>query len=310
MDREPLFELMCKLEPPYAYFAWAAARDGSADYMHYGYWRERGETLAQAQENLAALVQSWLPAGAKRILDSGCGLGRTTRDLARRGHDVVGISPDANTLVLARGKYPEVADRLVTVSLQEYRPAAPFDVVLFQESSQYVESPTLFARCAELVRPGGHVVICDEVRYGSRGEAFNRRRDMLAFARLNGFELRRNEVVTRDVLPTRRRLVETLRAELPAMVEAFRASGRDVAAEVRELAAAWDRETALFERGLYGYELFLFEQVGPRRDGLAARLLRRRYQLERLARKRYAVERLARRGLAKVAGLARRARRS
>jgi SAM-dependent methyltransferase len=49
----------------------------------------------------AAYVDALLP-GPSRVLDAGCGTGRVAVELARRGHDVVGVDNDASMLDVAR----------------------------------------------------------------------------------------------------------------------------------------------------------------------------------------------------------------
>ena len=51
----------------------------------------------------AALVASYRPA---TVLDAGCGTGRVAIELARRGHDVVGVDVDPAMLEAARAKAP------------------------------------------------------------------------------------------------------------------------------------------------------------------------------------------------------------
>ncbi|MGI9120650.1 MAG: class I SAM-dependent methyltransferase, partial [Acidimicrobiales bacterium] len=51
----------------------------------------------------ADLVQALSPAS---VLDAGCGTGRVTIELARRGIAVVGVDVDAEMLATARAKAP------------------------------------------------------------------------------------------------------------------------------------------------------------------------------------------------------------
>jgi len=54
----------------------------------------------------AAFVESFGPG---RVLDAGCGTGRVAVELARRGHEVVGVDLDPAMLDAARRKGPELA---------------------------------------------------------------------------------------------------------------------------------------------------------------------------------------------------------
>ena len=76
----------------------------------------------------ARLVDA-LVAPDSRILDAGCGPGRVGAELARRGHEVVGVDIDATLVAAAREDHPGptwvVAD-LATLALD----VAPFDAVV------------------------------------------------------------------------------------------------------------------------------------------------------------------------------------
>ncbi len=162
------------LQAPYCYYAYAVSRDGLVDYMHYGYWKRETTTITEAQENLADLMKSYIPVGTKTILDSGCGLGRTTWDLSNSGFDVVGISPDRSLIDEARQKFPKIEKQFVCTRFEDYHPSVQFDLVFFQESSQYIDARVLFGHLGEITRPAGFVLICDEVRYTRKPRSFMR----------------------------------------------------------------------------------------------------------------------------------------
>jgi SAM-dependent methyltransferase len=272
---------MQNLEPPYCYYAYAVSKNGAVDYMHYGYWEDDTKSIAEAQEKLAEMMKSHIPAGVGRILDSGCGLGRTTSDLSKKGFDVVGISPDRNLILMAKDKYPDVQQKFVCGCFEDYEDEKRFDMVLFQESSQYIDVCKLFHKCAELLKLSGFVLICDEVRYSSVPRLFNNRSDMLAFASINGFELVVNEVITSKVFSTRQYLTRTLRENVDQIVQLFDRPDRDVRTEVKDLISEWERDTKYFESNDYGYEVFLFKKISNSHQGLTRRLFTSRYRLSR-----------------------------
>ncbi|MBS0220413.1 MAG: class I SAM-dependent methyltransferase [Proteobacteria bacterium] len=269
------------LPPPYCYYAYAVSQDGIVDYMHYGYWETATKTIVEAQENLADLMKSHIPFDIGRILDSGCGLGRTTWDLADKGFDIVGISPDRSLILEAQQKYPQIADRFICSSFERYEVTTKFDLIFFQESSQYIDVKRLFQKCAALLQLRGFVLICDEVRYSHKPRLFNRKDDMLSFASINGFDLVCNEVITSNVLRTRKFFTEFLRDNIEDIVRLFSVTGRNVKAEVLDLAGAWDRDTQLFESHDCGYEIFLFKKVSSSRITVAGCLFGAQYLLKR-----------------------------
>lgn len=132
-------DLIKTLEFPFCYYAYIINRNGDIDYFHYGLWETNTNNLKDAQENLAQLMKSLIPKEIKKILDVGCGLGRTTYDLTRAGYDVTGISPDIKLMDMARAKYNNEKLKLITSAFENFRSSNLFDLILFQESTQYID---------------------------------------------------------------------------------------------------------------------------------------------------------------------------
>jgi SAM-dependent methyltransferase len=86
---------------------WAAWR-GQVDLDEYD---RRWEHLAAAGEVVhgeADLIESLCGGRERTVLDAGCGTGRVTIELARRGFEVVGVDLDADMVAAARRKAPEL----------------------------------------------------------------------------------------------------------------------------------------------------------------------------------------------------------
>ena len=103
-------------------------------------------------------VDALLP-GPSRVLDAGCGTGRVAVELARRGHDVVGVDSDASMLEVARrspGVRWALAD-LATLDLGERFDlvVAAGNVVVFLEPGT---EPQVVRRMAGHLVPGGLLV--------------------------------------------------------------------------------------------------------------------------------------------------------
>jgi SAM-dependent methyltransferase len=121
----------------------------------------RGESI----HGEADLVDSLLERGAS-VLDAGCGTGRVAIELARRGHDVVGVDLDPAMLDLARGKAPELVwiqgDLASTVVASGTGERQLFDaavaagnVMIFLERGT---EAAVVANIASHLRPGGVLV--------------------------------------------------------------------------------------------------------------------------------------------------------
>ncbi len=133
-------------------------------------YRARFEELVGSGADLdgeARLIDAMLPRGAS-VLDAGCGTGRVTDALRRRGHRVVGVDRDAGLVAAARQWYPDsaflVADLLsLTPELLGTAGAAgPFDLVALPGNVLVYVAPGTERRVLDvlraLLRPGGRIV--------------------------------------------------------------------------------------------------------------------------------------------------------
>src|SRR5690606_33465644 len=95
-----------------------------------------------------------------RVLDAGCGTGRVAVELARRGHDVVGVDLDPSMLAVARREAPHLS--WVEADLARLDPADlgdPFDLVACPGNVGPLRAagsePAAVAALAAALRPGG-----------------------------------------------------------------------------------------------------------------------------------------------------------
>ena len=114
------------------------------------------------QDEAAAATGS----GAARILELGTGTGETARRVMARhpGATLVGIDESAGMLAAAREALPG-ADLRVS-RLQDDLPPGPFDLVFSVLAVHHLDRPgkaNLFARVAEVLEPGGRLVLGDVV---------------------------------------------------------------------------------------------------------------------------------------------------
>jgi ubiquinone/menaquinone biosynthesis C-methylase UbiE len=76
------------------------------------------------------LINSFFPKAPAKILDIGCGSGRTTHELAKRGYSVVGIDISSNLLKIGRHRAVTESYGMMDAVLLGF-PASSFDVVMF-----------------------------------------------------------------------------------------------------------------------------------------------------------------------------------
>ena len=132
------------------------------EHIHHGYWRTGRETPEQATEALVELVADRLAlAPGQRLVDIGCGYGRSAAHLAgRHGVAVTGLT-------LSHAQWTIASARTGALSfhrrdwLDNGLPDAGFDSAYAIESSEHmVDKPRFFSEAWRVLRPGGRFVVC------------------------------------------------------------------------------------------------------------------------------------------------------
>ncbi|MGB2711365.1 MAG: class I SAM-dependent methyltransferase [Conexibacter sp.] len=143
-------------------------------------WAE-GDTLEGAQlRKLDHLIETARASGARRVLDVGCGWGSLLRRLVER-HGV----QHATGLTLSRAQAERLAalgDARIDVRVEnwaDHRSAEPYDAIMsigaFEHFARFglprhervAGYRRFFARCRELLRPGGRLVLQTNIKGGN-----------------------------------------------------------------------------------------------------------------------------------------------
>ena len=110
----------------------------------------------------ATLVDAYFPPAPARILDIGCGAGRTSAALHERGYGVVAIDLAESLLSIGRARHPGIDFCLMDARRLEY-PDAAFDAALFSYNgidNLYPEMSRLMClrEAARVLKPGGVLI--------------------------------------------------------------------------------------------------------------------------------------------------------
>ena len=108
-------------------------------------------------------INSLHPLAGQRVLDVGCGGGILAESMARAGANVTGIDLAEKSLAVAKlhGLESGVQVDYRAVSTEAFALEQPesFDLVCCMEMLEHVPEPaSVIAACAQLAKPGGHVV--------------------------------------------------------------------------------------------------------------------------------------------------------
>lgn len=222
--------------------------EGGVTDLHYGLFERKDESMAVAQERSTELLLSRLPKPPARILEVGTGLGTTLARLTRAGYDATGITPDARQIAVLRARY---GDELQVEEIAfENLASRPFDAVVFQESSQYIEARALFAKAAELT---GRVIVLDEFATGGGG-SLHRLDPFLAAASESGFQKVEEVDLSAKAAPTVDYFMQRLPRYRQALIEDLGLKNE----QVDELIESGDTYRSLYANGTYVYRLLRF----------------------------------------------------
>ena len=235
---------------------------GSADVfnLHFGWFDNTAEHIDVAQERASQEFLALLPTAPSRILEVGSGVGTTLSILQRSGHTVSGITPDGSQIAFMRDRYG--AD----FPVQQLRfedmpaPASTFDAIVFQESGQYIPLEPLFSGAAKLLRPGGQIIMCDEVMLTppEAGESLHSLQQLKQIAAAHGFTLSAEKDQSARAAPTVDRIL--------AATSQYRDDLRqllDISDEqINGLDASNKKYQSKYASGKYGYVSLVFTRAG------------------------------------------------
>jgi cyclopropane fatty-acyl-phospholipid synthase-like methyltransferase len=225
-----------------------AHEEGGARYLHYGLFTHPGDTLPAAQERSTQLLLARLPPPPARLLDAGVGLGTTLARLLGLGYDAIGITPDETQIAVIGN------DRARCIRFEDYPPES-FDAILFQESSQYIDSNALFEKARELTP---HVIVLDEfsLRPVDFPGALHSLSGFLDAAARHGFRVTEEVDLTEAAAPTIDYFNERLERFREPLIRDIGITNE----QVDHLIDNGVRYREFYRDGTYGYRLLQFKR--------------------------------------------------
>jgi len=229
---------------------------GGFQHLHYGLFEPGQHAVPQAQEQASALLFSRLPPSPRRILEVGLSLGTTLSRLVKAGYEATGIAPDEAQIRRAKRLHGESLPA-VRASLEDFADARPFDLLLFQESAQYIDTAALFRKACELLGEGGEILIMDEMSLRATDEpGLPLREAYQAQAAASGFELLEALDLSAQAAPTNAYIRDALARHRDRLAEDLRLP----AAALDGLLDSAARYEQKYADGRYGYALLRFKK--------------------------------------------------
>jgi hypothetical protein len=229
-----------------------SAEEGDPTCLHYGLFDDPAESLRGAQERSTELLLSRLPAPPCSILEVGIGLATTLARLTRMGYDIEGITPDDMQIAFVRAHHGDSV-RIHASSLEAFAAGRTYDLLLFQESSQYIDAEALFAK-AEALAP--RVLVLDEFALEpvDMPGALHSRANFLEAAARHRFTMTEELDLSAKAAPT----VDWFMARIPAHRDRLVADLGLTPAQLDELVSSGLKYREFYTRGTYGYRLMQF----------------------------------------------------
>lgn len=231
--------------------------EGEVRYLHYGLFENDHEPLLTAQERSTELLLSRLPPPPARLLEVGIGLATTLSRLTALHYDVDGITPDPHQVTMARERYGDTV-RVHCEPFETFESPSPIDAIVFQESSQYIDSEVLFARADRLT---SQVLVLDEFALQPLEEegALHSRDRFLAAAARRGFSVEEELDLSARAAPTMSYFTD----RIPAYRERLIADLGIHSQQVDDLITSGARYRKRYADGIYGYRLFSLRKENP-----------------------------------------------
>jgi methyltransferase family protein len=222
--------------------------EGGVAYLHYALFAHEGESIGAAQEHSTELLLERLPPPPASLLEVGIGLATTLDRLVRLGYDAEGITPDEKQIAMARARHEHL--RVHRAAFEPFAPEKAYDVVVFQESSQYIDAEALFARAETLTK---RVLVLDEFALRPLDTpGLHARSGFLEAAERHGFGIAEELDLSARAAPTIQYFID----RIPRYREKLIADLGLSDAQVNELIVSGESYVARYADGTYGYRLF------------------------------------------------------
>ncbi|EDN70746.1 conserved hypothetical protein [Beggiatoa sp. PS] len=171
--------------------------NGHVNYLHYGFNVEQG--IDEAQQNSTDFIMSQLPLAPLEILEVGIGLGTTATQLIKAGYNYTGIVPDPAQIAYCKEKGLNLIESRFELMPQQKQ----YDIILFQESAQYISAKLLLKKAHALLKPAGYLLVLDEI-------ATEVIEELIQLAHQLGFEIVKQQDFTKEAAPSLNELVEII----------------------------------------------------------------------------------------------------
>lgn len=141
--------------------------------LHYGLWSNdldlSIQNIGKAQDAYTDLLLASIPSNVRSVLDVGCGAGSVAKRLLDLNYEVECLSPSCMLNEDIRKNVPGII--VHDAGFEDFVSDRKFDLVLFAESFQYVESYAALSKAIEILTPSGVIIVCDKFKCEENGKS-------------------------------------------------------------------------------------------------------------------------------------------
>ena len=237
--------------------------EGRVDYLHYGLFDSVKDPIWQAQDRASRRLWAQLPPPC-RVLEVGIGLGQTLARLHGAGFNATGITPEPAQRAYAQALHGSHLP-VEIAKLEEFAPLGPrFDLLLLQESAQYIQPLSLFESAERLLgSKQASLVVMDEFALTRANDAdfgLHLLPHFKALAQRFGWQLVHEEDVTAAAALT----LDVLQALTLRFAARLRQELGLSDADIAGLDTSTARYARCYKTAVMGYRLLRFErQTAP-----------------------------------------------
>jgi ubiquinone/menaquinone biosynthesis C-methylase UbiE len=143
-------------------------------FANYGYWEPNTASAREACENLVDRLVTMMPSRSGRVLDVACGLGATSRHLARQfgAENVTGINISPKQLEVCRETSPGSSFLEMDATRLDFADASFDHVVCVEAAFHFDPRRRFFEEALRVLKPGGSLVLSD-ILHDLWGEKLN-----------------------------------------------------------------------------------------------------------------------------------------
>jgi cyclopropane fatty-acyl-phospholipid synthase-like methyltransferase len=245
-------------------------QEGHVDYLHYGLFQD-GEiiqdvSISAIQQRATDLLLSYLPPPPSRILEIGVGFGTTAQNIAGQGYNITAITPNPKEIYIAKQSI-ENQVALECVRFEEFAaPKEKYDVILLQESAQYISPSILFNKAYYLLAKEGIVLLADEIRLKPPAKTLPLLTEIQIQAQRCGFRLTDKIDLSRQATPSVEYLIWVITKHRAALVSDLDLTQQKLDGLLMSLQDMKQK----YEKNHYGYFLLNFSKksaTSPRTRG-------------------------------------------